>query len=685
MNLRLPWEGEGEPDGVGICLSGGGLRSASFSLGALQALQLELGLLYGPRAADHLAVVSGGAYIGGALSFNSAALAAASVTNPPPFAPGTPEEVHVRNHGRYLIDDGMLRTAWRFGGRMLANAAAATVLLFWVGVLVADFAALLSYFGRSYIPHSYTARSLVAVGLPVSVGLLGAALGSDNFRRQSMFTCVGLAGFYLCAPSYVDAVQRHDQLSSPMWWVHRPALSLSLVALVSAAAGCAAALKLRRSERVLRGLGILTRLLTQNVPRAVALVAMCFVVALVNPWLTGAFVENPTSRQIVYGVVALAIIFLAAPASHVSDVVSLHAVYRDLLSRCFGVYRDRDSVRLTVPPTGARLSQLDPEHVAGTCRFPRLLVCATANLRHRRPGSARRASQVPFVFSHDRSGLVGIPGASFETEKLEMGRARRRMIGRKRDPEISLLGVIGMAGAAVAPSMGMMTSPALRPILSLLNLRLGVWLPNPLSPVRREVVADRPREPRRFSARRKPYSQLGPGFDALVSEFFGLQSEDSRRILVTDGGHYDNLGLLTLLRARCRTIWCIDSYQNKRHLGRQFAAVARLAKTELGVDIQLDTARFDGVEGSRDSVRECFAIGTVSYPDVAAVGRVILVKLALTPSFEDAFSDYRAKDKRFPYHSTLVQVFSPDRVENYKRLGFLAASEAITAWISERN
>ncbi len=49
---------DGQPDGmrIGIALSGGGIRSAAFNLGALQALQ-EKGIL--PRA-EYLTAVSGG-------------------------------------------------------------------------------------------------------------------------------------------------------------------------------------------------------------------------------------------------------------------------------------------------------------------------------------------------------------------------------------------------------------------------------------------------------------------------------------------------------------------------------------------------------------------------------------------------------------------------------------------------
>ncbi|HEV7886390.1 MAG TPA: hypothetical protein VGO92_02450, partial [Acidimicrobiales bacterium] len=76
---------------LGICCSGGGIRSASYNLGALQVLR-QSGHL---AAAKYLAAVSGGTYISAA----HAAIASLSdeqvfEDGPPPWAPGSPEERH---------------------------------------------------------------------------------------------------------------------------------------------------------------------------------------------------------------------------------------------------------------------------------------------------------------------------------------------------------------------------------------------------------------------------------------------------------------------------------------------------------------------------------------------------------------------------------------------------------------
>ena len=77
----------------------------------------------------------------------------------------------------------------------------------------------------------------------------------------------------------------------------------------------------------------------------------------------------------------------------------------------------------------------------------------------------------------------------FRTDKLELGRVPRSFSGK--EPEASFaMTAVATTGAALSPSMGRMTMPALRPIFATLNIRLGRWLPNPLSNrVRREVAA----------------------------------------------------------------------------------------------------------------------------------------------------------------------------------------------------
>jgi len=97
-------------DTVGLALSGGGIRSATFSLGFLQALAAN-GLL---RHVDFLSTVSGGGYIGsflGALIQRREPIAAGGLTGIARAehdlrAPGAQPVRWLRDHGRYMSPNG---------------------------------------------------------------------------------------------------------------------------------------------------------------------------------------------------------------------------------------------------------------------------------------------------------------------------------------------------------------------------------------------------------------------------------------------------------------------------------------------------------------------------------------------------------------------------------------------------
>jgi Patatin-like phospholipase len=108
--------------GTGVAISGGGIRSAAFSLGALQALDQDLApgtrnmqrpdpendKESGMRRVDYLSTVSGGGYIGSSLRVGMDAgggkfpFSSEMNDRRDNFAVG-----HIRNHSRYLIPNGL--------------------------------------------------------------------------------------------------------------------------------------------------------------------------------------------------------------------------------------------------------------------------------------------------------------------------------------------------------------------------------------------------------------------------------------------------------------------------------------------------------------------------------------------------------------------------------------------------
>ncbi|HXQ32562.1 MAG TPA: patatin-like phospholipase family protein, partial [Anaerolineales bacterium] len=77
----------------------------------------------------------------------------------------------------------------------------------------------------------------------------------------------------------------------------------------------------------------------------------------------------------------------------------------------------------------------------------------------------------------------------------------------------------------------------------LTNISLGVWLPNP-------GLAN---DPQRFK-RRRSFAPLD-----MLRELLGTNSEEDAFVFVSDGGHGDNLGLVSLAQRGCRLIVCVDA------------------------------------------------------------------------------------------------------------------------------
>jgi hypothetical protein len=665
----LPWEGDAEPAGTGICLSGGGLRAASFALGAVQALQDHRGLLYGPKCADHLAVVSGGSYLGATLLLNAASMPTADGARPP-LGAGTAEAEHVIANGSYLRNR---RTAAKLATGVAVNLLTFVALFVWAAVLLWGAIVMANAFGVE-APADPTWEVIVAIVfvLAARIALRGVYLAGGPWRY--LLSLLGGAVVVITSPAALGTMQRVPALSEPGWWTHgwRWLAALAVGAFVIAAS-FALATRWPQSPP--------TRVLAWLAARLPALaggVGFCLLATAFAPEL-----ETGTRTGWLIFVIGV----LGAGVMALVGRTSLHGMYRDGLATCFSVRRSASGIE-PVGPTDQHLSCLRPPDAKGARSFPRLLVCATANVVWRpdrydrsplfRPALRGKRRFASFVYSHDRCGLPGVPDASFATQDLEKLTTPAGIFGRER--LVSLMTAVASTGAAVSPAMGRRTSEVARPALALANLRLGRWVPNPLSArIRRDL--EKPDADRRMRRR----IGIGGAYDEFVPELFGLHQSDAARVYISDGGHYDNLGLLALLQARCADIWCVDSQADPAAGAGQLQTVIKLAHSELDVTVDIDPSGLPGSEPGILSVGHM--VGTIHYPDAASTGRLVVIKLGLVRGNDSQpLFDYRAVDRGFAHHSTFwpplrVMWYGPERFEKYRAVGYanaLAASEAVT-------
>jgi hypothetical protein len=677
-NQSLPWEGSDEPNGAGICLSGGGLRAASFAFGAVQALQADRGLLFGEDCADHLAVVSGGSYLGAALMLNAAELSAEAAGPEPPLAEGTAEAEHVVSHGSYLKNWG---TAGKMALGGLVNLLAFAALFAWAGVMLS---AAIAVAGAAGIDAPANPTWQVVLGLAFVLGarvtLRGVYLAGGIWRF--VLPLVGVGVVFVTSPAVLAAMHQVAALSVPSWWTHSWRLPLALaaiVAVVGASLGLARVWPHGWGTRVMSWLAA-------RVPALVGAVGFCLVATEIAPRMERASASDATGHEALVGAVILFGSLFGAYVLQVIARTSLHGMYRDSLATCFSVRRTATGVDL-VAPTAQKLSDLAPPAPGQPGSFPRLLVCATANVvwntvhpdrspLFRLPSKANRRF-ASFVYSHDRCGLPGVADASIATTDLEKLTTQKGIFGG-REPLVSLMSAVASTGAAISPAMGRRTSEVLRPVLALANLRLGRWVPNPLSRrIRAELVQDD------ADRRIRRHIGIGGSYDEFVPELFGLHHSDAARVYISDGGHYDNLGLLALLQARCEEIWCVDAQADPDGGAGQLRDVLKLAESELGIPIDIDLSVFPGREAG--VLGAGHAIGDIHYPG-SAPGRLVVIKLGLVDNDEDQdVFDYRTADRGFAHHSTFwpplrVMWYGRERFDKYREVGYANARAASRAY-----
>ena len=137
---------------------------------------------------------------------------------------------------------------------------------------------------------------------------------------------------------------------------------------------------------------------------------------------------------------------------------------------------------------------------------------------------------VSFVFTPLYCGSGATPDLGFR-ETSDYAAGIRLGLGDER------------VGAAVSPNAGYSTMPGLALLMTLFNLRLGVWSGNP------------------GNAGDKSYRLRGPvnGLRPLLTEAFARTNDQSKYAYLSDGGHFDNFGLYEMLRRRCRFIVISDS------------------------------------------------------------------------------------------------------------------------------
>jgi hypothetical protein len=654
----------------------------------------------------------------------------------PPFFPGSPEEQYLRNRSSYLAPGafGKIRLGYRLFLGMGLNLLFIAVALITVAVPLALLYGVLYPSLTSHIVSHGLCRRLqvdavthravyrntlcqllplhIPMGLWISlatVAVLAIVIGAASivaYRWRSWFVQIAevwslrllllalLAGFLLIGlPVLLSLVRAWGTAiqapgthlasgatlpNGPVKQTDEVSRGTAVIAGVGSLAtlGSAVLLQLRADWAEARKLAkdvagaqkwyarlaprlrrVLANLIAALVGPALILVlilgAMSLVLNLPHPWMRWAIASGLLAFfSLVYSVADM-------------TTWSLHSFYRRRLCSAFALKRVEREIPEDPPIAGEEAGiavernyhelvtlahTAIPPRPDGKRDWPTLLVCAAANISDTAATPPGRAV-TSFTFSATAMGgpLIG----AVRTEDLESA------CDRIRQSYFTLPAAVAMSGAALSPSMGKMTRWPLRFLMALANVRLGVWVPNP-----RQLAT--------FQQRKRFFPN--PRASYLLRELLGLNPLNGPYLYVTDGGHYENLGLVELLRRGCTEIYCFDASNDDFDAIGDAVSLAR-SELDVEIDVKYGGLEVDGKSGLAGT--DCVA-ATITYPGRnAPPAKLYYARLALTRDSPTDAVAYHHHDPRFPHDPTTDQLYTDQRFEAYRCLGAGAARTAL--------
>lgn len=612
----------------GLCLSGGGIRAAMLGLGLLQGLAERDG--QGGswlERFDYLSTASGGGYIGAWLAAWMHREGRERVLSDlrPEAGGGEPQEVaRLRAMCDYLTPRmGVLAgDTWTLIATVIRN-----LLWNWAVFVPLVLAAVLApQAAWGVAAHGWGVSVTAFTWVPAAVlaGLFGvlAPLGlwtrarERNARRGGQLLRAAAVWSVLCGLT----------LLAPAWLLtlHGSAVRHGVVAAATAIAaisGWLAALAGSRSSatraRPAPAAGGGEALLVRLGP---ALFVAGMMVGL------GAILRAQVPLTMTAPTLAALVLLAVAAARCVNvNTCSLQGMYRDRLTRAFLGGAD-------VP-----LSQLAGQR-------PLLVMNMTLNLtRHPRlPWQQRRAALFTATPLHCGSAVTGWRPTSGYAGGLGLGAA------------------MATSGAAVNPNMGSHSAPCVAFLMALFNLRLGAWLGNPAQ--------------RRWR-RSAPRSSLL----WLAREGLGWAGDRSPYVNLSDGGHFENLGLYALVQRRCRIIVALDAGCDPAFEFADLGNAVEKIRVDLGIAIDFEAGGYEALRAqhrrwARAPIRYSMADGAG-----ASDGELIYLKPMVQGDEAADVLSYAHAHAAFPHESTLEQWFSETQMESYRMLGLETARSVVAS------
>ena len=332
------------------------------------------------------------------------------------------------------------------------------------------------------------------------------------------------------------------------------------------------------------------------------------------------------------------------------DLITIHRFYRDRLMEAFLPDADKALRNETGPAehanSAALSSMCDPARPVG----PYHIINTNLVLTESDERTYRMRGGDSFVLSPRYCGSNATgwqPTAGFVGNELTVPTA------------------MAISGAAANPwtgsgGIGLTRNPLVGMLMALMNLRLGFWLPNPKHKAR------------------CTHSYRANHFNPGLWEVLGLNLRESSRVcLLSDGGHFENLGLYELIRRRLRLIVACDGGADPDYAFADLQNAMARVWADFGARIEFDkTTTLQHFMPSIDAIyprdvrlSKCaYAIAEITYADDSK-GHLLYLTTALCEGLRLKLLGYKGANRDFPDQSTADQFFDEEQFEAYRELG----------------
>jgi predicted acylesterase/phospholipase RssA len=378
---------------------------------------------------------------------------------------------------------------------------------------------------------------------------------------------------------------------------------------------------------------------------------------------------------------------------------SIHHFYKNRLVRCYlGASRGRDRKPDWFtgfdPSDDIPLRAFDIKKTSPQYPGPYPIVNCALNLVRGRDLAWQERKATSFVFTPKYCGYDVDRAVLSKDQKLR-SEGFVPTLEFYGDGGPTLGTAMSISGAAANPSMGRASSPALTFLMTVFNVRLGWWIGNPRT---------------RHSA--LPGPRMGLLYTIL--ELFGATDDSRSFVNLSDGGHFDNLGVYELVRRFCRFIVVCDAGQDGRFVFEDLGDLIRRCRTDFGVEIDIAVDRIRQRDELGRSQTHC-VVGTIHYLNLPRridgrlvdkhdrpllcdpstgellpgqmpgheIGYLVYLKPTMTGDEPQDVLEYFRRIPEFPHQTTADQWFGESQFESYRKLGMHIANATFARYLHE--